>query len=286
VACDGSVIARAQAATIVGGGSEAAWAPVAGLIESLLDHDISVAGIGSAGPIDTRSGTISPLNIEDWRSFPIVDRVRDLTGLEPVLAGDAQCAALAELVLGSARNSRVGMLIVVSTGIGGGVFVDGRVHVGRSGNAGHIGHAVVGSSDRQCACGQLGCVEAIASGPSMTRRAVELGWQPPGAVDASAMMDAARLGDSRAQQAVDEGAEVLAQAILNEAAVLDLDIAVLGGGVMESHDVMLPALRRAMDRRRFLDFIDGPALVLATRGSDAGLVGAGLLAHDPDRMIQ
>ncbi|GFJ89187.1 ROK family protein [Phytohabitans rumicis] len=122
-------------------------------------------GVGSAGPLDLNAGTVSPVNITDWRPFPILDALRPvLPGRPAVLAGDGQCMALGEYWRGG-YTTRAMLGMVVSTGVGGGLVLDGRIHPGVTGNAGHIGHIVVDLDGPPCPCGGRGCVEAIASGP-------------------------------------------------------------------------------------------------------------------------
>lgn len=135
-------------------------------------------GIGCAGPLDLAEGTVSPVNMPSWRGFPLRDEVQALTGLPTVLAGDAQCFALGEHWLGAGQGSRALLGIVVSTGIGGGLVIDGAPILGPTGNAGHVGHMSVDPYGERCECGGRGCVERYASGPNMARWATENGWTP------------------------------------------------------------------------------------------------------------
>ena len=144
-----------------------------------LPHGMTISGvgIGAAGPITVAGGLVSPLNLPAWRDYPLRDRVSQmLPGLPVVLRMDGECIALAEEWVGAARGVRNLMGMVVSTGIGGGLILDGRAIAGPTGNAGHIGHVAVGGFDDPCLCGGTGCVEAIASGPSTTRWAQSQGW--------------------------------------------------------------------------------------------------------------
>ena len=150
---------------------------------------VTGVGVGSAGPVHLDLGAVSPVNIPAWRRFPITAVLADLTGGRPVaLAGDAQCMALGEHWHGHAPSL---LGVVVSTGVGGGLVLDGASYLGRTGNAGHIGHIAVGPDDERCPCGASGCVESFASGPGMVRWAAGLGWT--GGTDARALAaDAAR----------------------------------------------------------------------------------------------
>ena len=138
---------------------------------------IRAVGIGSAGPVDVDAGTVSPVNIRSWQGFPLRDRVVAAMPDVPVqLAGDGVCMALGEHWRGAGRGARFVLGIVVSTGVGGGLVLDGKPYLGRTGNAGHVGHAVVELDGQPCPCGGHGCVETVASGPWMTRWALANGW--------------------------------------------------------------------------------------------------------------
>ena len=131
------------------------------------DGRVVVCGIGSAGPITTNCGLVSPLNIGAWRDFPLRGRLESLTGLPVYGDGDAKALALAEGWLGAAKGVDNFIAMVVSTGVGGGIVLNGELLEGASGNAGHIGHVVVEPNGRRCVCGGRGCLEAEASGPAI-----------------------------------------------------------------------------------------------------------------------
>ncbi|NUP48151.1 MAG: ROK family protein, partial [Catenulispora sp.] len=154
-----------------------------------------VIGIGSAGPLDLAAGTVSPVNIPAWRGYPIVELLsREHPGHEVRLAGDGHCMALGEYWRRT-HSMRTVLGMVVSTGVGGGVVVDGQVQTGPTGNAGHVGHMVVDVGGPACRCGGRGCVEAIASGPAMVRWAGENGWDAPDGAAAAVRATSARRGD-------------------------------------------------------------------------------------------
>ena len=229
------------------------------------------AGIGSAGPIDNAKGTINPVNIPHWVDFSLVDFVREVSGINSVrIIGDASALAYAEFVLGAGRGATNLMGIVVSTGIGGGVILNGEFHVGRTGNAGMIGHSVVMQDGALCPCGQRGCVEAYASGTNMAKDF--------GADNFEVVAEAARKGDASANAAIEKGAAALALGLLNAVALMDLDTIVVGGGVMLADDIYWPILVKHFEKEmKVLNFPGNVALKKATLGKDSGLVGAGLV---------
>ena len=127
----------------------------------------SVVGVACAGPITRNVETVSPLNIHQWRNFPLRERLSTYTGLPVFGDGDAKALALAEGWLGAARGVDNFMAMVVSTGVGGGIVLNGELLDGETGNAGHVGHVIVEPNGRRCSCGGRGCLEAEASGPAI-----------------------------------------------------------------------------------------------------------------------
>ena len=239
---------------------------------------IRAVGIGSAGPIDTNAGTVSPVNIASWRGFPLRDRIAAaMPGVPVRLAGDGICMALAEHWRGAGRGANFLLGMVVSTGVGGGLVLDGVPYQGRTGNAGHVGHVVVEPDGQLCPCGGRGCVETVASGPWMTRWALANGWAAPPGADAVTLAEAADAGDPVALQAFHRGATALAAMIASVGAVCDLDLVVIGGGVANSGRILFDPLRTALANYTGLSFIRGLRVVPAALGGDAGLIGAAAL---------
>lgn len=237
-------------------------------------------GISSAGPIDLGAGTISPVNIAAWRGFPVRARVAAAVPGVPVrLAGDGLCMALGEHWRGAGQGAQFMLGMVISTGIGGGLVLDGVPYDGRTGNAGHVGHMVVEIDGPLCNCGARGCVEAIASGPHLARWARERGWTGPDKSDAKELSDAAAAGDEVALRAFQRGGRAVAAMIASVAAVCDLDLVVIGGGVANAGPVLFDPLRGALSEYATLDFIRGLRVLPAQLGGEAGLVGAAALVR-------
>jgi glucokinase len=237
-------------------------------------------GIGSAGPLDLLEGTISPVNIPAWRPFHVVEFFRTATKNENVvLHGDGMAVADAEYQLGAGRGSRNMLGMVVSTGVGGGLVLDGKLFAGDSGNVSFFGHHSINHTGIRCACGRIGCVEAYASGPSMVRRANELGWNGD---DFISLAESARSGDERALKAINEGAHALAVAIINVAAINDLELIVIGGGVSHAGDIYWnPLLRHITLESAHVSFLSNLKIKKAELLRDSGLLGAALAAMSP-----
>lgn len=258
------------------------WAQCRNLLLAVAgDNPVTAIGIGSAGPVDVPHGVAGPLNIPPWRAgFPIVDRVRTLFPDAVVrFAIDGACLALAEHRLGGLRGVADGLALTVSSGVGGGIVADGRVLLGRTGNAGHIGHLVVPGDDTPCACGGFGCVEAVASGMSAVRWAREQGWTGTTGVELAA---AARDSEPVARAAMARAGTALGQAVCSAAALLDVDRVIIGGGFAHSGPPLWEPLRAAVSRHAGLGFVRDLRVELSTLAEGATLVGAGILAVDPD----
>ena len=240
---------------------------------------VACVGIGSAGPIDRSAGTISPVNIAAWRDFAIVDAAQQLAGTPRIeLIGDAQAMAFGEFAFGAGRGSRNMLGVVVSTGIGGGLVLDGALHLGSSVNAGFIGHIIHAVDGDPCACGGRGCVEAYASGPSMTTWAAAHGCAAP-AERFEDIALAAHHDDPVAQAAIERGMGALAHALATAAVLNDLDRIVVGGGVADAGNVIHEPLQRAFaDAMRHAPFIVANALHWSALGAQAGVIGAATFA--------
>ncbi len=278
----GTLVHTAIRPTPPGGSAEEVWAEVAAIVADTLraaGGAVTAVGIASAGPIDLHTGSVSPVNIRSWRGFPLRDRVAaQVPGVPVRLGGDGVCMALGEHWLGAGRGARFMLGMVVSTGVGGGLVLDGVPYTGRTGNAGHVGHVVVEQDGRPCACGGRGCVETVASGPWMVRWARENGWAAPPAAGARELAAAAAAGDPVAQRAFRRGTTALAAMIASVGAVCDLDLVVIGGGVAKSGDLLFDPLRAALAEYAGLQFLSGLRVVPAALGGEAGLVGAARLA--------
>jgi len=268
-------------------------------------------GVGCGGPM-IASG-VSPLNIPAWRDFPLQDRLSthfqqdvtvDLAG-DVTVDNDAKAFTLGEGWTGAARGVENYLGVVVSTGVGGGIVLDRRLLHGQAGNAGHIGHIIVSPPGEMCGCGAQGCLEAEASGTAIARKAVqrlENGegrgsvlreiWEERTA--AAAFPDrslssvhgftardvamASRAGDALALQVFQQAGEALGRGIASVANLLDLRMAVVGGGVCATGDLLLAPARAEAKRRARIAHARPLEIVAALLGEDAGIVGAAALA--------
>ena len=275
----GGVVRRAVRMATPLGNAEQTWGAVATVVEDVLRGEgVAGVGIASAGPVDVDAGTVSPINIPEWHGFPLRDRVAELVPGVPVeLAGDGPCMALGEHWLGAGRDSRFMLGLVVSTGVGGGLVLGGRPFGGRTGNAGHLGHVVVEPDGDPCACGGRGCAETVAGGPRLVAWARRQGWQAPDGADAALLAAAAGAGDEIPKAAFARAGRAVGLAIAATAAVVDLGLAVVGGGVAQAGDLLFDPIRQAVAEHCGLSYLDGLRVEPARLGGRAGLVGAAAL---------
>ncbi len=256
---DGRVLTRRSEPTPRGDDAEALWAVLAGVVASVGTESAVqpvVCGVGCGGPMTAGGEQVSPLNIPAWRGFPLRARLAALTGLPAFVDNDAKALALGEGWVGAAAGESSYIAMVVSTGVGGGIVLDGRLLDGNAGNAGHIGHVIVEPDGRLCACGARGCLEAEASGSAI---AALVGGEP-----------------------ADAGAEVVARtgllvgrAVASVANLLDLRLAVVAGSVaLGFGDPFFAAAQAELARSARLAFSRGARIVPAGLGADGPLVGA------------
>nr|WP_279163144.1 ROK family protein [Rhodococcus erythropolis] len=254
------------------------WRECAALLERVADgRDVDGVGIACAGPVDTVAGVVAPINITEWaQGFELVAGVRSVfPDAGTALAMDGAAAALAEFHHGAGRGTPNLLSLVVSTGIGGGIVLGGEIARGRTGNAGHIGHLVVPGSSEPCSCGGVGCLETVASGPSAVRWARSQGWSGNTGRE---LAEGARSGDAIAVETLHRAGTALGGAIASAAALLDVDLAVIGGGFAQSGAPLWEPMLDAAARHARLSFIAGLRIVPAELGGAGTLTGAGLLA--------
>ncbi len=228
------------------------------------------------------AGEVSPLNIPAWRGFPLRARLSErFAGLPVRVQNDAICFAAGEHWRGAGRGRTHLLGMVVSTGVGGGLILGGRLITGFAGNAGHIGHVVVEPDGPTCACGGTGCLEAVASGPSLVRWAQGQGWRPtaPTAHEGTArdLADDARRGHAVALAAMQRAGHALGVAIASAASLLDLEIVTVGGGLSQAGPLLFAPLEESMRKHARLPFARHVHVVPTSLGQDAGLVGAAAL---------
>jgi glucokinase len=287
----GRVISWAQTATPQELDAEQLWRTLDALVTRILtEAEVNPAGLagigcGCGGPMEWPAGKVSPLNIPAWQAFPLRHRLQErFAGLPVRLHNDAICFAVGEHWRGAARGRTTMLGIVVSTGVGGGLVLDGKLINGATGNAGHIGHVVVDPEGPACVCGGRGCVEAIARGPALAAWAQAQGWragQPQ--VTARDLADDAAQGHPIGLAAMRRAGRALGIAIASATHLCDLEVVAVGGGLSQAGSLLFDPLEEALRTHVGLDFARDVAVVPAALGQSAGVVGAAALLFAADR---
>jgi glucokinase len=231
--------------------------------------DAQAIGLAVPGVVDEERGVAVWSENLDWRDVPFVSQISERCGLPVALGHDVRTAALAETRVGAARGLSDVVYLSIGTGIAAGIVLGGRLHAG-DGYAGEIGHTPAGH-DEPCACGGVGCLEAIASAAAIARRYTARSGRP--VAGAKEVLEA---GDADALAVWDEALDALAVALAWIASVLAPEAIVIGGGLSRAGAALLDPLNERIPRH--LTFQPMPRLVPAALGDRAGCIGAALLA--------
>jgi glucokinase len=257
---DGTVLARAVRPTPLDVDGDAVLATLLDAVAEVRTGAEIACGVGCGGPMSPGGETVSPLNIPAWRDFSLRQRLAEVLATPVRVDNDAKALALAEGWLGAARGVGHFIGMVVSTGVGGGIVLDGRLLDGAAGNAGHIGHVIVEPSGRECACGAQGCLEAEASGSAI----------------------AARTGRHPSEAPLEErerAGRLVGRAVASVTSLLDIRLAVVAGSVaLGFGEPFFVAAQAELEARSCLSFTAGARIVPAGLGDDAPLVGAAAVA--------
>ncbi|WP_067721521.1 ROK family protein [Nocardia yamanashiensis] len=234
-------------------------------------------GIACSGPIDLVAGVVAPPEIPQWRTgFDLMKAVSAaFPGAPAQLALDGVCLALAERALGATTNAGDSVALWAGDRIVGGVMVGSFAVVGRTGNAGNIGHLLVPGFDEPCACGGHGCLEAVAGGRSLRRWARARGWRGESTAD---LVLAAEHGDTAAVAALERAGTALGRAAASVAAVLDIDRVVVAGPLAAAGRPLWKPLNAAVAEHARLGFLTGLRCVPSQLGEIGMLIGASVLA--------
>lgn len=264
VSAGGQILDRARTPTPNCSDPDAVFDALASIVTEVLERAVArpvACGVGCGGPMTAGGTTVSPLNIGGWRAFPLRDRLTDLIGLPVAVDNDAKALALGEGWKGAAQGSSDYLAMVVSTGVGGGLVLDGRLLDGGGGNAGHIGHLVVEPDGRPCVCGGRGCLEAEASGTAI----------------AAATGRPAAQADSATRRRC---GTLVGRAVASVANLLDLQLAVVAGSVaLGFGPEFFEAAQSELELRCGLDFARPTRIEPAGLGADGPLVGAAAVAR-------
>lgn len=242
-------------------------------------EDVAAVGIGCGGPLDSERGVlIAPLHLPGWEGVHVTELATEAFDRPAVLDNDATAGAAAEHRFGAGRGTRNMVYLTVSTGVGGGVILDGQVYRGATGNGGELGHVTVDWHGRECrGCGRRGCLEAYASGTSIAERAREAGLD---AADAAHVAAAARRGGPVAERVWTDTCEALACGITSLANLFEPELVVIGGGVSRAGEQLLGPVRELVHAQVIEPADRELRIVQAALGDSVGVVGAAAIAFE------
>jgi glucokinase len=277
----GRILAQAETPTAPELGYPAAFDRTSAILRRLLDEralTIEGIGVGSTGPIDPETGVYGEVGtLPGWQGSPLASDLKREFSVGVAVENDADAAALAETAWGAGRGSRSLIYVTVSTGIGVGIVLDGRLYRGAGGAHPEIGHHVLDWSGPACYCNARGCWESLASGPAMEAwvRGQRSSSDPADkAVSARRILELAREADPLALQAVHREAHYLGLGIANLVTIFCPQTIVLGGGMMQSADLLLPGALDVVKRICTQVPVENTSIVLAGLGRQIGLLGA------------
>jgi glucokinase len=287
----GAVLAEIVEPTPEQSDAAAVTAVLLDMIERLRrDSDVAAIGVGAAGIVEWPAGKMLWAPNNAYRDWPVREQLEKATGLPVVVDNDANVAALAEARLGEPYPDMV--LVTVGTGIGGGLVMNGDIYRGRTGLAAELGHIILNPDGPRCGCGNHGCFEAYASGTALTRMGRDAAADDPdgliarlgaatGEITGQTVTTAARQGDPTATALFARLGRWLGVGIASLANIFEVDAVVVGGGLVETGEMLLAPARAAAREFAYAPTARGIAPVLpATFGGDAGKIGAALLALD------
>ena len=252
--------------------------------------DVVAIGICCPGPLDTNKGVVlNPPNLPGWLEVPLKDDFYREFQIPVILENDANAAALGEYLYGSGKGARNFMYITISTGIGGGVVIDGKLFKGANGNAVEIGHTTINFQGPLCGCGNKGCWEAYASGTALARfakEAIDKGRktmikdieQDYNKIKAEHVFAAAKQGDHLARELLVQEAYFLGVGLANMVNSFNPDCIAIGGGLSHEWDLFYEPMMDVMREKALKANWENLKVVKAKLGSDAGVIGAAVTA--------
>ena len=290
---NGNILRKVQRPTEAGRGPEAVVANLVDMsreamaLAALTSSDVAGIGVSCGGPLDTETGVVyAPPNLPGWDEVPLKAWLEQSLSLPAFIENDANASALAEWSFGAGRGFRHMVYMTMSTGIGGGIILDGKLYRGPNDTAGEVGHMTIVENGPACGCGKRGCLESLCSGPSIARRArekaqavpgsllVELAGDDPARITAETVMDAARKKDPTAREIVDDTARYMATGLGNIVNMLNPEIIVIGTILVKAGDLLLEPIRGYLRRETWPRVYDTVRVEPAGLGDNVGDLAA------------
>ena len=265
-------------------------------LKNIEPSQLDSISLAAAGAIDLERGLVtSSPHLPDWHDVPLRDMVREKYRLNTFLLNDASAAALGEHRFGVGRGVNNLILLTVGTGIGGGIIINGRLYNGPCGSAGEMGHMTIDVNGLSCECGNIGCLETLASGTAMAREAkkritqgersslVEIVAGKIEDITAEKIGVAARAGDSLALDIITEAGNYLGVGMVNLVNIFNPEMLIVGGGVAKIGDLLLDPARQVVKERAFQISAQAVRIVPAQLADEAGVYGATAFALEQPR---
>lgn len=286
---EGNIVREKVVETLAEEGEEA----VAGRIINTIDYVIEGTdkeliksiGIGSPGPLDAKNGIIIETANLPFKNFEIVKVIKERYDLPTYLDNDANVATLGEFVFGAGKGTENMVYITVSTGVGGGAIINGKLYRGNTANALEIGHMTVSKEGPRCGCGNVGCAESFASGTAIGNRAKEAvnskvvtSLKKYENVTAKEVFIEAAQGDAESNRILNNALYYLGITVGNVMTHLDPEKIVMGGGVINGGDIVLETVKKVVAERCLSVFVENCSIEKAKLGGQAGVLGAAALA--------
>ncbi len=284
----GSILTEVELETLAPEGPEAIYDQVVSSIYRLIDErnldESRILGIGiaTAGVIDTLNKEVIFANNLGWENIPVGSLLEKEFSLPVHIVNDANAAAIAESIWGAGKGSENLVYITVSTGIGAGIISDGRLITGEGGSAGEFGHISIDANGEACGCGNIGCLENLASGSAIAKTAqhrLKMGaksdfFTSPAKVSAEKLGKAAQGGDSFSLDILKEAAVSIGVGVTSLVHLLNTEVIVFGGGVMNLSEILLPEIKKTVAQRGLPSMTKNINIVKSTLGVNAGVLGA------------
>jgi len=300
----GQVIAKEYRLALADEGPQAVIKRILSAIDHLLSlrnidsSQLDSISIAAAGAIDFDKGLVtSSPNLPGWYDIPLRDIIKERYAVNTFLINDANAAALGERHFGAGKRVNNLIFLIVGTGIGGGIIINGKLYQGPCGSAGEIGHTTIDVNGPRCTCGNVGCLEMLASGTAVAREAIRRISQGEKSslteivdckvedITAEKVSIAAQDGDSLALEVISKAATYLGVGMVNLVNIFNPEMIIVGGGMAKMGDLLLGPARRVVRERAFSLSAQAVRIVPAQLGDDAGVFGAAIFARQQKHLI-
>ncbi|MPQ43271.1 ROK family protein [Clostridium tarantellae] len=289
---NGKVISQNTIATNANEGEVPVLNRIINSIETVIEdgkvtiEDVKAIGIGSPGPLNSKTGIIITTPNLPFKNFNLVDPLKNRFNIPVYLDNDANVAAIGEFMFGAGKGTENMVFFTVSTGVGGGAILNGKIYRGSTSNALEVGHATVApNSGLRCNCGNIGCLEALSSGTAIGKRGkdaiatnIDTSLKQYENVTSYEVFKEAEKGDKVSKEIIDTALNYLGIGVANAIATFDPDMVVIGGGVSKAGNIVFEKVQEVVNTRCFKSMAEHCKIMPAGLGTDAGVIGAVALA--------